>query len=320
MTRLAGISTDAAGSTAINGGTVNTTGAQTYNDDVTIGADLTLDSSVGGNIILAKTVNGANSLLVNTAGTTTFGKQVGNSAALASVTTDAAGTTAINGGLVNTTGTQTYNDDVILGAGATLISSGVGASGNVTLNKTINGAQSLSVFSGGTTTFGGAVGNSTRLTSVNTDAAGTTVINGGAVNTTGAQTFSDDVTLGADTTLDSSASGNITLAKTVNGARNLVVNTAGATTFGKQVGNNTALVSVTTDAAGTTAVNGGVVNTTGTQTYNDDVTLGADALLVSTGAGANGNITFGKTVNGARSLRACFKKHELFGIRPISGA
>src|SRR5207244_569883 len=155
-----------------------------------------------------------------------------------------AGSTDINGGSIRTTGAQTYNDDVVLSADALLDSS---ANGNITFVKTVNGAQNLTVNTAGTTTFGGAVGNSERLTSVTTDAAGTTAINGGAVNTTGAQTYNDDVTLGADTTVDSSAAGNVTFVKTVNGAQNLTVNTAGTTTFGGAVGNVTRLASVTTD-------------------------------------------------------------------------
>src|SRR5205085_9623970 len=98
-------------------------------------------------------------------------------------------------------------------------SSGAGAAGNITLAKTVNGAQALAVNTAGTTTFGGAVGNSTALASVTTDAAGSTAINGGSVATTGTQTYNDDVTLGAGTTLSSSGAGNITLAKTVNGAQ-----------------------------------------------------------------------------------------------------
>ena len=48
-----------------------------------------------------------------------------------------------------------------------------------------------------------------------------------------------------------------------------------------------ALTSLTTDAGGTTEINGGSVDTTGNQTYNDAVELGADATLTSTGAGTD---------------------------------
>src|SRR5207253_8293361 len=114
-----------------------------------------------------------------------------------------------------TSGAQTYGDPVALGANTTLTSTG---SGNVTLAGTVNGAFSLTANTGGTTTFGGAVGGSTALTSVTTDAAGTVAINGGSVVTTGAQSYGDPVTLGANNTLTSTGSGNVTLAGTVNGA------------------------------------------------------------------------------------------------------
>ena len=59
--------------------------------------------------------------------------------------------------------------------------------------------------------FGGAVGGCTALTSVTTDAPGSTALNGGIVTTTGAQTYNDAVTLGANTTATSTGSGNVTL-------------------------------------------------------------------------------------------------------------
>src|SRR6266498_4141080 len=144
----------------------------------------TEDSSAGRNITFAKTVNaaaaGVQGLTANTAGTTTFGGAVGNNARLANVTTDAAGTTDLNGGAVNTTGNQTYNDDVILTANTTVDSSGAGT---LTFAKTVNaaasGVQGLTANTAGTTIFQGAVGNNTRLASLTTDAAGTTAINDG---------------------------------------------------------------------------------------------------------------------------------------------
>src|SRR6202043_3099295 len=242
------------------------------------------------------TVDGAHNLVVDTGGTTTFGGAVGGTTALTSVTTDAPGTTDINGGSVKTTGDQTYNDAVLLSADATLTSTG---SGNIDLASTVDGAHNLVVDTGGTTTFGGAVGGTTALTSVTTDAPGTTDINGGSVKTTGDQTYNDAVLLSADATLTSTGSGNIDLASTVDGAHNLVVDTGGTTTFGGAVGGTTALTSVTTDAPGTTDINGGSVKTTGDQTYNDAVLLSADATLTSTGSG---NIDLASTVDGAHNL------------------
>ena len=71
----------------------------------------------------------------------------------------------------------------------------------ISLGTETSGAFSLTANSTGTTIFGGAVGGGTALTSLTTNAGGTTAINGGAITTTGTQTFNDAVTLDADTTL-----------------------------------------------------------------------------------------------------------------------
>jgi len=368
-TALTSVTTDAAGTTAVNGGAITTTGDQLFQDDVTLGAATVLASTAAGNVTLGGTVNGAQTLNVNTAGTTAFDGVVGGVTPLTSLTTDAGGTTALNGGAITTSGVQTYNDDVALGANTTLagtvptfggtvvgnnndlvlnfsgatiidgavitdvndLASGGGgtttllgalttsgnqtysdavtlgaattlaSSGNgaIALNGTVNGAQTLAVNTGGATTLGAAVGGTTALTSFTTDAGGTTTLNGGGVTTTAGQTYNDNVTLGAATTLASTANGAIALNGTVNGAQTLAVNTGGATTLGGAVGGTTALTSFATDAGGTTALNGGGVTTTAGQTYNDNVTLGAATTLAST---ANGAIALNGTVNGAQTL------------------
>src|SRR5262249_35923893 len=68
-TALSFLTTDAGGGTLLNGGSVRTTGAQTYNDPVTLGGATTLTSTGGGSIAFTSTVDGAVSLAVNTAGT-----------------------------------------------------------------------------------------------------------------------------------------------------------------------------------------------------------------------------------------------------------
>ena len=90
-------------------------------------------------------------------------------------------------------------------------------------------AQALTVNTAGTTTFGGAVGGGTLLTSVTTDAPGSIVLSAN-VTTTGFQHYNDAVSLAADLTLDSTGSGAIDLASTVDEAHNLTVDTAGSTT------------------------------------------------------------------------------------------
>src|SRR5204863_404435 len=121
----------------------------------------------------------------------------------------------------------------------TLTSTG---SGNITLASTVNGAFDLAVNTGGATTLGGVVGGTTALTSLTTDLPGTTALNGGAVTTTLAQTYNDPVTLGANDTLTSTASGAIALS-TVNGGFGLIVTTGGPVSFGA-VGQTTPLANL----------------------------------------------------------------------------
>src|SRR5207249_4373216 len=114
-TVLVSVTADAAGSTTLSSGSITTTGDQIYNDPVILGAGTTLASTRGGGITFAAAVNGAFGLVVNTSGTTTFGGAVGGSTALASLTTNTGGHTALNAGSVTTTGNQLYNDVVALG-------------------------------------------------------------------------------------------------------------------------------------------------------------------------------------------------------------
>src|SRR5204862_6794520 len=61
-------------SVVVNGGVMKTSGAQTYNDPMTLGANTTF---TGAGINFANTVNGGFSLTANDSGTTTFGGAVG---------------------------------------------------------------------------------------------------------------------------------------------------------------------------------------------------------------------------------------------------
>jgi YD repeat-containing protein len=93
------------------------------------------------------------------------------------------GTAAINTNTISTGGTQAYSGAVTLGTDATLASTGVGPAGNISFSGAVDGPFGLTVNTGGTTTFGGAVGASgAGLASLTTDAACTTAINGGSVS------------------------------------------------------------------------------------------------------------------------------------------
>ncbi len=331
----------------LNGGTLTTNGgAFTIGGTTTLGTNVTVNAGAGA-ITLSGAVNGARSLTLNSSGATAITGAVGGTTALTSLTTDAGGTTALAN--VTTSGAQTYNDAVTLNgatyatsnslftiAGATnlaadaTITTGTGA---ITLSGTVDGAQALVLNSSGVTTLSGAVGGTTALTSLTTNAGGSSVLANVATN--GAQTYNDAVslagtymtgsgaftangavTLTADTSV-SAGTGDIDFASTINGAFALTVNSGGTTRFDGIVGGTTALASLTSDAVGNTELNK-AITTTGNQTYNDEISLAGGSLTASTGnitiVGAltlvtdstidsgTGNITLSSTVDGARAL------------------
>ena len=298
---LTTLTTDLPGSVSLRN--VTTTGAQTYNENtvtlngtytttnsavtagttsaaITLGGDTTV-STGSGNITFNGTVNGTQSLTANSTGITLFAGAVGNSTALTSLTTNAGGTTRINGGSVRTTGAQTYNDAVTFGANTILTGT------TPTFGSTVTGGGfNLALNFSGTTTIDGA--NFTGINNLSTSNGGTTQLTG-ALTTSGIQTYDDAVSLTGATTLTSSGNQAITFNNTVNGAQDLTVNTTGTSTFSGAVGDTAPLTSLMTNAGGTTAVNGASVATSGNQTYNDNVTMNQATTLTSTG----GAITFG---------------------------
>src|SRR5204863_5568810 len=137
------------------------------------------------------------------------------------------------------------------------------------------------------------------LPSLATNGGSTTAVDGGLVPTTGDQTYSDAVTVGAAATLFNSSTGAIAFGSSLNGASAVTVTAPGLTTFGGPVGNTTPLTSLQTDGGGVTAINGGSVTTNNFQTYTDDVTLGsATGITTLDTSAAGGNLTFGGTLNG----------------------
>ena len=91
------------GSTALNGGSVATAGAQTYTGPVTLGLDTALTgSAITFGSTLDGTTPGTESLSI--AGDATFGGAVGATRSLELM--DVTGTTALNGGTGTTAGNQ----------------------------------------------------------------------------------------------------------------------------------------------------------------------------------------------------------------------
>src|SRR5690606_7934928 len=90
---LGSLSIGGGGATVLDGGSVTTTGDQTYADTLTLGANTVLTSAGGGTIALTG-VNGAQRLDIRTAGPT----RLGGAVSATELATDAGGTTVIAGG------------------------------------------------------------------------------------------------------------------------------------------------------------------------------------------------------------------------------
>ena len=348
FTGIADLATGNGGLTTLMG-SLATTGSQTFGDAVTLLSD-TVATSTGSNnaIEFSSTVDGDKSLRVNTFGATTFGGTVGGVTSLTSLTTNTGGTVSLQS--VTTSDGQDYNDNATLNgtymctgsrflvggtaslAGNTEIT--VGSSGTIDFRGTVNGAFNLTANSTGSTAFFGVVGGRTPLASLTTNAGGTVTFRR-SVTTSGVQSYGEDATLegtyattnsafsvAGATTLSTDATvstgtGVITFSGTVNGAKNLTVNSTGATLFGAAVGGVTSLTSLTTNAGGTVSLQS--VTTTGAQQYGEAATLAgtyattnnafsvastttlAGSTAVSTGSGG---ISFTGAVDGPFSLTA----------------
>lgn len=285
------------------GGTTNTN----------VGAAVTIDTSAAnGNITFANQVNGANALSLTAGGGAISLAAVGNTAPLTtlSTTTTGAGSTTL-GGNVTTSSTQTYNGATTIDGGGTdtltTTNSAVSFNGNVTLSQslivsggngtvgvtgTVSGAHALTINSTGQTTFGGAVGSPTQLTSVSV--AGAAAVNGGSVSTTGTQGYTGAVTLGNNTTFTASTA---TFSSTVDGTTPVgqSLGVTGNASFNGAVGGNAINKITTVSVSGTTALNASVTSTS-TQTYGtvaaNTITIGFNSPTVTAG----GTVTFNGNV------------------------
>src|SRR5262249_3670391 len=120
------------------------------------------------------------------------------------------------------------------------------AADTLTVNALPDYTNSLTVGSVGsefsTATIAAALNLSGGALSVT---ANSILLNGGTVTTSGNQTYTGPVTLGAHTTLNA-GSGNVGFSSTVTGAFNLAVNSTGTTTLGGAV----SIAALSTNAGG----------------------------------------------------------------------
>ena len=273
-------------------------------------ADTVLISQLGGDITFGNTVDSgfaltAFALTVNTAGITAFNGPVGGAIALASLTTDAPGTTDLNGGVVNTIGPQTYNDPVRLTANTVLLSQ---FGGDISFANTVDGTFALTVNTAGTAAFGGVVGGAVPLASL--DATGGAISDNAPITTIGALTLnstSSSLSLAQNLTADT-----VTLiaAGPINQTAGSI---AAATLTGSSIGGATltgtnqlvTLASFTNTGSGAlTIANNRSLTTTGPLSSAGDVSLTTSVGALTIGSditAASGDVTL-KTLAGPLSL------------------
>jgi len=314
------------GTSRINGnittGTVAASGAQNYNGPVILGTNnVTLTKLLAGTTATSQITFGstitsestARSLTISTNATTVFNGAVSNISELA---VNGNGPVTI-GANITTTGNQTYTGNVILSAAANLTAdtgSLIGFGG--TLNSQNATARALTI-TNANVTFGGNVGTTQPLASINvigTPTVGTTTISGNiTTNAMAGQRYNGNVILGINTTLNAGAANPVVIGSAtgrLSGAHNLTI-TGAATLNGTSSRidaltlNQTGIFQTADLQAALVSVaqtsNIGVnINTTSNQTYTGAVTLSNNINLECTTAARD--ILFGSTVNGAFSL------------------
>lgn len=257
-----------AGGTGITtAGNVTTSGGNvTYTGAVTLNGGVTIGTS-GGSVLFSSTVNGTQALTINAgAGNVSFFGAVGGNTSLGVMSVNSTGTSLFNS-TVNATSLTTDT------GGSTTLNGNITLSGAATFNDAVQLNSEIQINtsgSNGAVTFASTVNSETNENNGLTVAAGS-----GAVSFNGAVGGSATTTLGA-----------------------ITINTTVTTSFASTVGAQ----SLTTNAGGTTTLNGNLTLTAATgAVFNDDVrinspTASSSIVTINTEAG-NGAVTFGSALD-----------------------
>ena len=249
---------DSGGTTTLSAD-ISTNGNITFEDAVTLAANVTVDSDAnddgaGGDITFTSTVDstivpgqGYRTLTLDAAdGSVALQGVVGNTSALRNLANLAVtgGSITLSADVSTDDGDITFSGPVTLAANVTVDSDALGGTtgGNIKFESTVDGDYALTLDAGGgTVELQGAVGAATKLVSLAVT-GGTIKLSADISTDNGAITFTGAVELVGDVTVDSdSAGGAITFTSTVisaaGGNRTLTVNAgSGAVEFRGAVG------------------------------------------------------------------------------------
>ncbi|MBL8757284.1 MAG: hypothetical protein JNK35_02500, partial [Phycisphaerae bacterium] len=286
------------------GGSVTATGNVTFAGPLTLNVSTTLTGTGVSLGLVDGNATGLRALTINASVVTTFGGTVGGALALASVTTNAAGS-VVFGASVFTTGAQTYNETALSLTAAAALSAG----GDITfapLSTLAAGANNLTLRANEITLGGDLTGTGALTIEAATAAQGITLGAGSAANL--------DLTA-AELARIGAAFASVTIGR-ADAAGQIVV--AGASTFtnptalrapqpGGSILVNAALTgtgdaSFTFVGSGATTTLNADVRTAGAPiTFNDSVLIGAASVTVDTtnngAAPAGASITFNFVVD-----------------------
>ncbi|WP_167856075.1 filamentous hemagglutinin N-terminal domain-containing protein [Natronospirillum operosum] len=268
---------------------VTTTGNQTYTGAITLTDSITLITT-DSDIEFGSTIDGAHELTLTAGtGTVTIGGDAGGDTALDSLDITA-GSIELEQD-VTTSGNQTYNGAVTLTGSRTLEGtllhfgnlltgdgSNLAVTGNLELHDATSNIGDLTV--NGNLDLQGAITDVANLEIIGSSNLGADVTTTGTQAYTGAVTLTDNITL---TTTNS----DIEFGSTIDGAHELTLTAGtGTVTLDGEAGGDTALASLEISAGDIQL--GQNITTSGTQTYNDAVTLTDSVVLTTT----NSDITF----------------------------
>jgi autotransporter-associated beta strand protein len=283
--------------TQAGSGTLTVSGTNSYSGGTNVNTgilDVTNASGLGGS------ANGGS--VTVTSGAELNVDVSGSTLGLANASTvSIAGTGVGSTGAIDFISSGTLSNGISLTADAAIDYS---ATANSVLSGTINGTHALTIAgtTDGSVTLGNAIGNSQALTTLTTNANGTTFLStSGTITTTSNQTYNGVVTLGADNTLNAGL-GNVTFGNTLNGAHNLTISNSGTLSFANSVGGTTALTSLNATATTAIDIDGSVVNTTGNQSYTGGVTIQSAVAMNATAAGSVTLQSVDSNVAGTNSL------------------
>ncbi len=295
---------------------ITTTTDQRYNNNVTIGDNVTM-TATNGNINIIGDINsetGETNNLTVTGNNVTFSQAVGNDQALGDIRLNSSGITSMStlnanslntneggetrlSGNITTTTNQVYNDSLILITDTQLTGNSIIFNSSIDSQTT---PQSLTVNANENINYGDGIGDdrigaTVGLSELDSNASTISLnINllelpedAVSVNTTGNQIFSPSeneeeiTTLSVNLNSDAILQGNnITFNGSIDGSQSFTVNNIGEgeATFNGDVGSVTPLTDLTTNTEGKTILNGNVT-TTNNQTYNNPLVLARDTQL-----------------------------------------